>query len=351
MNPKNGRKNLIYSLILVLLVVMVYLYRSWNSSNADNPNSPLGLDNMSGEFLSQPYLVLFHSGLAIEKNAVDSILGDLSSKLSLNLPSSELFQLNEKDTIINPSVELLSLLRTAATEAYRSQNAWDPTQVNLTKIWTFSSLGAKLQDSVEVSDFLSKTGINKLIISDSLIRKTTSGINLDLTDYGQALAIDRLSEFFDREGIRNYFLQIGRHTRAKGVNEKKELWKAKTSYPFDSIGMRKEGWIAIENRAISVSGDFSSFYFQDSLRKAFRIDPRSGYPVNHGLLGVSVLARDSKTAALISETLMVQGWQEGISLDSARKDLEMILIFNDKGTGIQVYASPGLKPFLSFPVE
>lgn len=351
MNPKNGRKNIIYSLILVLLVVMVYLYRSRNSSNEDNPNSPLGLANLSGEFLSQPYLVLFHSEQAVEKNAIDSILGDLSSKLSLDLPSSDLFQLNQKDTIMDPSVELVRILRTVSADAFKSQNAWDPTQVSINKIWTFSSSGPKLEDSVEVSDFLSKVGINKLIISDTLILKTTSGIKFDLTDYGQALALDQLSDFFESKGIQHYFLQIGRHTRSKGVNEKKELWKSKTFYSFDSSGTRKEGWIALEDRAISSSGDFSSFYFQDSLRKAFRIDPRSGYPVNHGLLGASVLAKDSKTAAIVSETLMVQGWREGLRLDSVRTDLEMILIFNEKGTGIKVYASPEIRPFLSFPLD
>jgi len=351
MNPKNGRKNLIYSLILVLLVVMVYLYRSRNSSNPANLTNQLGLITLNGEFLSQPYLVLFHSEQEIQKKAIDSILNDFSSTLSLDLPSSELLQLNQKDTIINPSRQLVSLLRMAAADVFNSERAWDPTQVSLNKIWTFSSSGPKLQDSVEVSNFLAKVGMNKLTISDTLIRKTTSGVKFDLKDYGLALAVDQLSIFFESKGIQNYFLQIGRHTRTKGVNEKRELWKSKTFYPFDSLGMKKEGWIAMEDRAISSAGDFSSFYLQDSLKKAFRIDPRSGYPVNHGLLAASILAKDSKTAAVLSETLMVQGWREALRLDSARTDLEMILIFNDRGTGIKVYASPEIRPFLSFPLE
>jgi thiamine biosynthesis lipoprotein len=81
------------------------------------------------------------------------------------------------------------------------------------------------------------------------------------------------------------------------------------------------------------------------------LDPRTGYPVNHGLLRATVLAKDSKTAAILSEALMIRGWKEAIKLDEARKDIEMILVYNQKGQGISVYASPELTSFLSFPIK
>jgi thiamine biosynthesis lipoprotein len=198
---------------------------------------------------------------------------------------------------------------------------------------------------------MSNVGLGKILVTDSLIRKVNRGITLDLTDFGQAQALDELSSFMDNKGVENYFLQIGRHALAKGLNEKKELWKIKTAYPLDSTGIKNEGLIALENKAISTSGDFSSFYKQDSLKKPFQVDPRSGYPVNHGLLGVRVLAKNSKIAAIASQTLLVQGLKEGLRLDSARSDLEMILIFNEKVSGIQIYASPELRSYLSFPIK
>jgi thiamine biosynthesis lipoprotein len=156
--------------------------------------------------------------------------------------------------------------------------------------------------------------------------------------------------FLERQGIRNYFLQIGKYTLAKGVNERQELWKLKTTYP-DSLGGAKEGWIALQSRGAATAGDFTQSYKQDSIQKAWVLDPRTGYPVNHGLLQTTVLAKTSKEAAILAQSLLVRGWQDALRIDSARKDVEMILIYNEKGKGLTLYVSPELKSFLSFPIQ
>jgi thiamine biosynthesis lipoprotein len=350
---QNARKNLIYSIVLLLLVLVVYFFRSLNTSTSDNSNftDENGLVNLSGDFLGQPYLILYHGENIIEKSDIDSILSLLTQKIALTSPSSELYQLNQKDTILNPSNEWVQILTDAQQNHERSNKAWDPSRGPLQAIWNFSASGARLQDSVDVGEVLSKMGLSKIILTDTLIRKTTSGLTIDLTDYSQGLALDQVSAFLEKKRISNYFLQLGRYTLAKGVNEKQELWKAKITYPGDSLGLKKEGLLALQDRAIASSGDFSTFYSQDSLKKAFQLDPRTGYPVAHGLLAASVLASNAKTAGVISETLMVQGWKEGISLDSLNSDLELILVYHEKGAGIKLYVSPELRKYLSFPVR
>jgi thiamine biosynthesis lipoprotein len=190
----------------------------------------------------------------------------------------------------------------------------------------------------------------KFILSDTLIRKDKAGLKINLLDYGQTLTLAQVALFLEKQGVRNYFLQIGKHTLAKGVNERQELWKFKTQRP-DSLGKAMDGWIALQNRAVASAGDFTQSYRQDSLQKAWVLDPRTGYPVNHGLLQTTVLAKTSKEAAILAQSLLVRGWQDAVRIDSARKDVEMILIYNEKGKGLRLYASPELKAMLSFPIE
>lgn len=350
---QNARKNLIYSIVLLLLVLVVYFFRSLNISTADTSNfaSENGLINLSGDFLGQPYLILYHGEQTIEKSSIDSLLALISQKVLLNSPTSDLYRLNQNDTILNPSPEWMQLLKNAQQDHEESFKAWDPTIGTLQAIWSFSASGARLQDSVDVRQVLAKVGLSKIMLTDSLIRKTTLGLSIDFTDYAQGLALDQVSAYFEQKGISNYFLQLGRYTLAEGVNEKQELWKSKLSYPGDSLGLKKEGILALQDKAIASSGDFSTFYTQDSVKKAFQLDPRTGYPVNHGLLAVSVLATSTKKAGVLSESLMVQGWREAIALDSANAEVEMILIYNEKGSGIKLYTSPELRKYLSFPVK
>jgi thiamine biosynthesis lipoprotein len=194
-------------------------------------------------------------------------------------------------------------------------------------------------------------GLKKVILTDSLIRKTNGGVTLDFSKSGKGYALDLIAGFLEKKGIKNYLAQIGGENLAKGVNEKGELWKIGLLYLSDSLDGAAEGVVALQDKAISTAGDWKQFYTKDSIRLSFTLDPRTGYPVTHGLLGATVIGPDAKTADALADALMVMGWREALRLDSARQDLEMLLIYNEKGGKLRQYVSPGLVRYLSFPIK
>jgi thiamine biosynthesis lipoprotein len=332
MSP-NARKNIVYSIVLLGLVLIVYLYRSGTNSQASNEEVARknGLISWNGEFMDQPYLFLYHPERANVKDKLDSLLTHQAQLYSVDSPSSALYQLNRQDSLLKPSKDLLALLRMVSQDSRNSENTWDPSSGILYEGWSFSTSRATIKDSVNIAALLENVGMPNFILSDTLIRKAKTGLKINLLDYGQTLALAQVALFLERQGIRNYFLQIGKYTLANGVNERQELWKLKTKYP-DSLGGAKEGWVALQNRGAATAGDFTQSYKQDSIQKAWVLDPRTGYPVNHGLLQTTVLAKNTKTAAILAQSLLVRGWQDAIRIDSARKDVEMILIYNENKT-------------------
>jgi thiamine biosynthesis lipoprotein len=351
MSP-NARKNLIYSFVLLGMVLIVYLYRSSTSgeSSVDEVARKNGLITWKGEFMDQPYLFLYHPERANVKVKLDSLLNHQAQLYLMDSPRSELYQLNRQDSLPRPSKDLLALLRMVSQDSKNSESSWDPSAGTLYEGWSFSTSRAGIKDSANIAALLDNVGMPKFILNDTLIRKEKTGLKINLLDYGQTLTLAQVALFLEKQGLKNYFLQIGKYTLAKGVNERKELWKLKTQYP-DSLGRAKEGWVALQNRGAATAGDFTQSYKQDSIRKAWVLDPRTGYPVNHGLLQTTVLAQNAKTAALLAQSLLVRGWEDAIRIDSERKDVEMILIYNEKGKGLTLYASPELKALLSFPIQ
>ena len=232
-----------------------------------------------------------------------------------------------------------------------TSGALDPSQGPIEKIWTFSPSGARLQDSTDVKVFQSRIGLKKIIISDTLIRKTTPGIILDFSKSEKGFALDQIGEFLEERGIKNFLIQIGGENLAKGVNEQGELWKIGLFYLADSLDSKAKGVVALHNQAISTAGNFEQYYTRDSVKLSYTIDPRTGYPVTNGLLSASVIGKDAKTADALADALLVMGWREAIRLDSTRSDLQMILIYNEKGGKMRQYVSPDLIQFLSFPVN
>ena len=353
MNP-NVRKNIVYSLVLLTLVLLVYAYRTRQGRLPSEValQTVSGRVSISGKTMGTDYQVTYLD----EENrnfqpSIDSLLNALNQSISGYEPNSEVNRFNLVDTLLAPSATFLEVLNEANRLYDLTLGALDPTQQSVEKVWTFSPSGARLMDSVDVRQVLLGVGLKKVILTDSLIRKTNSGLTLDFNQSGKGYALDLIAEFLEGKGVKNYLAQIGGENLAKGVNEKGEIWKIGLLHLSDSAQAAAEGVVALQDKAISTAGDWKQFYTKDSIRLSFTLDPRTGYPVTHGLLGATVIGPDAKTADALADALMVMGWREALRLDSARQDVEMLLIYNEKGGQLTQYVSPELVRYLSFPVK
>jgi thiamine biosynthesis lipoprotein len=350
----NVRKNIIYSLILLALVVIVYTWRAREGREVESVQEKVipGTVTFSAKTMGTDYQVTYLDERGRNfQSSIDSLLNEFNLSISVYEPTSAVNRLNIVDTLTDPPKTLIKVLQEANRMYDLTSGALDPTLGPIEKIWTFSSSGARLQDSADVRVFQPLIGLKKIVISDTLIRKNTPGIVLDFSKSAIGYALDEIGGFLAGKGIKNFLVQIGGENLAKGVNERGELWKIGLYYLADSSGTKSEGAIALKDQAISTAGSFEQFYTRDSLKLAFQIDPRTGNPVTNGLLIATVISPEAKTADALAEALLVMGWRQAIQLDSSRADLQMILIYNELGGKMKQYVSPELEPFLSFSIK
>jgi thiamine biosynthesis lipoprotein len=70
--------------------------------------------------------------------------------------------------------------------------------------------------------------------------------------------------------------------------------------------------VELSNQALSTSGDYQKFFTDAQGRRLCHIiDPKTGWPVQHEVTGVSVVAADSMTADALGTTLFVMGQDKG----------------------------------------
>lgn len=350
----NSRKNLIYSLVLVVLIGAVYLYRnrvvSPDESQNDSPIS--GWVDLSGQTMGTSYQVKFKTNRNENfQSKIDSIFSRVTLAFSSYEVNSEVNRLNLNNSLANPSADFLDMLVFSKDLNYKTFGAFEPTQKPLENLWEFSKNGPFRKDSADIALVMPSVGIQKVIVSDTLIRKSNPGtlLNFDLSATGWA--IDGIARFLEKRGIADYWIQIGGQLRANGQNERGELWKAGIRYPTGPSGEPTDGAIALENKAISPAGNWMEYYVNDSTRMSFTLDPRTGLPVHHGLLAAWAITANSKKADALAEVLMILGPREAMKMDSMDTNLEMILIYNEKGSPFKIYASPEIKPYLSFLIE
>lgn len=348
MNSNPFRTSFLFAFILLATSCDGWLKKNWTSGEQINPaiRKEINANGFGTEFLIS-YLDSANRDL---KPSIDSLIQEMAKAADINFPTSEINTFNLRDTLRMPSKELASWMRKAKKWHSESIGGIEFTEKPLHEIWSFSTSGPRLRDSTDVNFYLRLTGFQKINLSDSVILKPT-GILIDFKKISEGVVLDRIAELLVTKGIENFHLKASRNELVKGVNERGELWKSSLTFLSDSLDNTSSGLIALENKAISNWGNEKEFYVKDSLKISFSLDPRTGFPVNHSLLKATVISNDAETSDALADYLGVNGRGTAFRLDSLREDVQFILIFHERGGKLKQYISPGLSPYLSFPVN
>ncbi len=354
----NARKNIIYSLVLLLLFLAVYSWR-----NREKPETPqestletpaeAGKITISGETMGTTYRITYLDAESRDfQDAVDSLLVLFNESLSTYIPDSELSRFNQGDTLDFGSTYLPHVLEASKKVFDQTEGSFDPTVGPLVNVWGFGPGGPELKDSVEIGDLLRLVGFDKIEFDQNQVRKKVPGVYLDFSAIAKGQGVDVVSDFLIEKGISNFLAEIGGELVARGVNEKGELWKVGINRPEETASASDLfSIIALNDRAMATSGNYRNYYVRDSVKISHTINPATGYPVNHSLLSVTVLTENCMMADAYATAMMVMGVEKAIALDEELDEIEVFLIYDDGKGGFLTFASESLKPYLSFVQE
>ncbi|WP_425636732.1 FAD:protein FMN transferase [Algoriphagus yeomjeoni] len=352
----NARKNIIYSIVLLVAIMLVYSWRNRDKTVTELTETTVavaGKMSLSGKTMGTTYNITYLDEESRDlQPSIDSLLVVFNKSLSTYIPDSELSKFNLGDTLDFNLPYLLPVLQESKVVFDNTNGAFDPTVGPLVNIWGFGPSGPELKDSVDIKNLLATVGFNKIEFDQTQLRKKVPGIYLDFSAIAKGYGSDVVADFLKNRGISNYLVEIGGELVANGVNEKGELWKVGVNRPEESANASDLiSIIALQDRGMATSGNYRNFYVRDSVKISHTINPATGYPVTHTLLSATVLAANCMTADAYATAMMVMGKDRAIALDSALSEIEVFLIYDDGNGGFKTFASENLKPFLSFPQE
>ncbi|MDN3204327.1 FAD:protein FMN transferase [Algoriphagus sediminis] len=351
----NARKNIVYSLILLLMVVVVYTYRTRDSKplETEGETEVVGKISLNGQTMGTTYNVTYLDDSGRDfKVQIDSVLEVFNLSLSTYIPTSEISRFNQNDTLVYEYPFMYPILNRSKEIYEETGGAFDPTVGPLVNIWGFGPGGPEMKDSVDIRKMVNSVGFDKITFDETQLTKSDSAIYLDFSAIAKGYGVDVVAKFLSDKGIQNYLVEIGGDLAAKGVNDKGELWKLGVNRPNEeSSSSDIYNIVALQDKGMATSGNYRNFYVRDSVMISHTIDPKTGYPVRHGLLSATVIAADCMTADAYATAMMVMGTEKAIELDERLDEIEVFLIYGDGDGGYESFASESLKPYLSFPLE
>ncbi|MCG6287799.1 FAD:protein FMN transferase, partial [Vibrio vulnificus] len=96
--------------------------------------------------------------------------------------------------------------------------------------------------------------------------------------------------------------------------------------------------------AIATSGDYRNYFERDGIRYSHIINPKTGMPINHKVVSVTVLDKSSMTADGLATGLMVLGEEKGIEIANQNSIPVLMIVKTDDG--FTEIASDAYKPYL-----
>ena len=135
-------------------------------------------------------------------------------------------------------------------------------------------------------------------------------MQLDLSAIAKGYGVDRVASKLESLGVGNYFVEVGGEVRTLGTNPEGEPWKVGIEKPAEGKSELHKV-VPLTNQSMATSGTYRNFYMEDGQRVSHTIDPRTGVPVSHNLVSVSVIHENCELADAYATALLVLGPEDG----------------------------------------
>ncbi len=275
---------------------------------------------------------------------IDATLSDVDHSLSTFNEESVISGINNNKTD-QVDDRLLTIVQTAQSISSSTDGAFDITVAPLVNAWGFGFKNAENLDSVLIDSLLSFIGMDKINLTGRTLTKSDPRVMLDCNAIAKGYGVDAVGEYLEKEGVKNYMVEIGGEVRVYGKNDQQKNWHIGINEPVDdslSVVKEIENVIEVSDISMATSGNYRNFYIKDNKKYAHTIDPKTGYPVQHNILSSTVLASDCMTADAYATAFMVCGLEKAKSILSRNSNLKAYFIYSKKDGSHGVWHSPGL---------
>ncbi|MEM7108747.1 MAG: FAD:protein FMN transferase [Bacteroidota bacterium] len=338
----NRSKNIIYSIVLLLVMLAIYKYRQ-------SPKNEV-IVQLTGKTMGPiAYNVTYFDAEGRNfQSSVDSILEIFNQSVNTYRPTSEISQFNQ-DSSFTFRLPYFKEAVLKGEEIYKlTKGAYDPSIGPLINTWGFGYKDEIAVDSTIIDSLKQFTGYQKLMIADNYVAKEDYRLQLDFSASAKGYGVDVVLDLLKSKGISNAFVEIGGEVAVAGKNIQKDtLWSIGILDPNSTeLEQSYHSIVSLSNKGMATSGNYFNYQIIDGVKYGHTIDPSTGYPIQHELLSVTVIADDCHTADALATAFMVLGLEKTVAFLSQHLEFDAFLIYSGNDGTLESFCTSHLQPFI-----
>jgi FAD:protein FMN transferase len=298
-----------------------------------------------GEAQGTYYLVTYFDAKSRNfQPQVDSLLQAFDQSVSLWEPESILSRINRGDSLVDLDQVFLYNFELSKEVAEATNGALDFTVAPLVRAYGFSPGGRSEITTMLIDSLKSLVDYRKVRLIDGRVVKEDPRISFDFNAVAQGYSVDLIAHLLISRGITSFIVDVGGEIYAHNKKPDGTNWLVGIETPADekTDDRHVSSVVRVENKAIATSGNYRKYYEKDGVRYSHTIDPKTGYPVEHSLLSVTVMAENAALADAYATAFMVMGHEQAISFVEEYSGLEAHFIWSGQAGELTFYSTQGL---------
>jgi thiamine biosynthesis lipoprotein len=267
------------------------------------------------------HITFWKNGIDVHslKSQVDQELARLDLILSNYRPDSIIEQFNAQQNTepFEVGEELVRLVQQARFVSDATSGCYDITSKPLFALWGFNTETPTKPSDAAISQLLTRIGYQNLeVVDPHHLRKKNPQLEIDIASIAQGYSVSRISQLLEQQGIDNYLVEIGGELQTRGHKPGGQPWRVAIERPLP--GATKLHKILTIKRtmplAVMTSGTYRHYFDQAGKRYSHILDARTGQPVLHNTVSVTLLHDDATIADAWSTALLCLGAKQGLAL-------------------------------------
>jgi thiamine biosynthesis lipoprotein len=264
---------------------------------------------------------------------IEDQLAQVDLSMSTYREDSEISRFNAStpNTWFTVSSGFYHVLSTALAVGRSSGGAYDVTVAPLVNLWGFGpgpAIDAPPAQSA-VAQLLAQVGQDNIRLdgTSSQLMKLKN-LSLDFSSLAKGYAVDQVADWLAGQGLQRFLVEVGGEMRMSGMSGRGDPWRVAIEQP-DSAGRSVATAISLTDVSVATSGDYRNYFEVAGVRYSHSIDPRTGYPVAHDLVSVTVVHPSAMLADAWATALTVLGAEQAMAVAQT----EALAVYFIRSTG------------------
>ncbi len=306
MTPNNDkRKKIVIALVLAtIVVILTYIFNNYVFKQ-----EPIAKNGF-----------YFNTIIAIQLNDTtdESLIDDCFQMantyehyFSRTLEDSDIYKINHADgSPVEVHEETAELIRYGIAFGELSDGVFDISIGALTDLWDIPNNDGTIPAQADIDTALATVDYRQIVVDGNTVTLKNPDAALDLGGIAKGYVADRMREYLNAHGSDKGFINLGGNVLTLGQKANDEPYHIGIRKPFGEDGETITA-VDVTDRSIVTSGRYERYFEKDGRIYHHILDPKTGYPYDNGLNGVTILSDSSMVGDALSTICFALGQEKG----------------------------------------